>query len=97
MNPLKTPSASLGGKKSLLKSMVKNIRPSKLSVKKASLKSVLGGKKSNSGMAGLGAPSLTGGSPFPLNAGLGATQSPLMSPGSITGGNGANLGTNGVF
>lgn len=95
-NALKTP-GSFGGKKSLLKKMVRNIMPTRLSVKKASLKSVLGKNISpKTPAAGL---KVTGGSPFKLNAGLGPNvpSDAIMSSDTIQGGNGSNLGTKGVF
>lgn len=56
--------------------------------KKALLKKLIKGKKS---------PSLKGASPFPMDNGLGKKVLNDSSGDIITGGNGSNLGTNGIF
>ena len=89
---LKTP--GIASKKNLLKSLVKKTKPTSMSIKKASIKGVMAkavgkGVKANAGV--------TGGSPFPLNGGLGTVNSAQMSPQAITSGAGSNLGVTGAF
>lgn len=93
---LATP-GSFGNKKNLLKKMVRNIKPTKMSIKKASMKSILASGKGASMNGSKVKPSLTGGSPFKLNAGLGTPDSAQISPATLTSGAGANLGKTGAF
>jgi len=92
---LSTPSAGLGGKKGLLKSMLRGGKAGKMKTGKASLKGMLS-KPVAGGMKGAPMKGLA----LPGAANPGMTLPPPGAPASgdlITGGGGANLGTNGIF
>lgn len=75
--------ASFGQKKGLLRSMVKNKKPSMMGMK-SSIKGILN-KPAKNGASAV---------PMKLDGGLGANP---LQPSQIGSGNGSNLGTNGIF